>query len=112
MTSAPFSKHERADILRRRAEAQQDYNRVIGELEMDPGWSAYPIVYFSNPKPAAELLSHDWCQTMYSYVSSTGQPETSYPNDPWDFELEPWLALGKLMWCVPSRIPQGLARTS
>jgi len=74
---------------------------VIGELEMEPGWTAYPIVYFGDPRPAAELLSSDWCQSMYSYVRSTGQPETSYPNDPWDFELEPWLARGKLLWCVP-----------
>jgi len=73
---------------------------VIGELEMDPGWRAFPIVYFADPRPAAELLSFNWGQSMYSYMRSNGQPETGYPNDPWDFELEPWIARGKLLWCV------------
>jgi hypothetical protein len=75
---------------------------VIGELAMEPGWQAYTIAYFANPKPAAELLTHNWCETMYSYLSSrTGDPENDYPNDPWDFELAPWIARGKLLWCVP-----------
>ena len=83
---------------------------VIGELDMEPGWRAFPICYFADPRPAAEALTYDWTLTSYSYVRSTGEPEMSYPNDPWDFELEPWVFQGKVLWCVPGSNNARLAK--
>jgi hypothetical protein len=75
---------------------------VVGELPMEPGWRAFPIVYFADPRPPAEELTSDWCSRTYPHVNSiTRQQETSYPNDTWDFDLEPWIAQGKLRWCSP-----------
>lgn len=75
---------------------------VIGELPMEPGWQAYSIVYYADPKPPADLLTSNWGERSYSYIDPrSGMAQCDYPNDPWDFELEPWVARGKLLWCVP-----------
>jgi hypothetical protein len=86
---------------------------VIGELPMDPGWRAFPIAYFADPKPAANLLTSSWGASSYSYTNPvTKLGETGYPNDPWDFDLALWIARGKLRWCEPGSGNRRLAAPS
>jgi hypothetical protein len=72
---------------------------VIGELPMTPGFTAYPIVYFAERRPPVQELAADWPAKIHSYTTALGEPGWKFDIDPWDFELAPWLASGKLRWC-------------
>ena len=76
---------------------------VIGELPMDPGWLAYAITYYATQHPPADKgLSGDWALESYSYDDPlTGLGQFRYSTEVWDFDLRPWIARGKLRWCVP-----------
>ena len=71
---------------------------VISRLEMDDGYDAYPIAYFAERRPPPQDLTASWVRTDYLYTTQLGEVAWRIPNDPWDFELAPWLASGKLRW--------------
>jgi hypothetical protein len=68
---------------------------------METGAVAYPIVYFSSDPPAPGSLTTSWRRTTYSFVTATGQAAWTIKNDPWDFDLRPWIPRGKLRWIMP-----------
>ncbi len=74
---------------------------VIGELEMAPGFTAYPIAYFAERRPPPEELNAGWARKTYTYQTQRGVTGWTVPNDVWDFNLLPWLRNGKLRWCEP-----------
>ena len=74
---------------------------VIGELQMEPGYLAYPITYFGDPLPAPEDRVPNWGCDQFSYVKANGDRAWRIDLDPWDFALLPWLVSRKLRWCVP-----------
>ena len=78
-----------------------DMIAVISCLSMACGYKAYPIAYFTTTKPAPGTLTSTWRRTSYGWVDETGDPATSYPTDPWDFELGPWIDRGKVQWIAP-----------
>ncbi|MEZ6235173.1 MAG: hypothetical protein R3B68_13375 [Phycisphaerales bacterium] len=81
--------------------ALSNMTAVIGELSMSPGYKVYTIAYFADPKPPAKDLTADWPDTSYTYKTLFGEGGTVIPVDVWDFDLKPWIAKGKLRWCVP-----------
>ena len=74
---------------------------VIGEVPMETGYVAYTIGYFAETRPPAQDLTVDWPGRTFSYRTAMGEVGWKPANDPWDFELRPWLEARKLLWCVP-----------
>jgi hypothetical protein len=73
---------------------------VIGELAMEPGYTAYPICYFGDPLPPPEKRIAHWGQTQFYYVKTNGEHGWRFDHQ-WGFNLRRWLRAGKLRWCVP-----------
>jgi len=74
---------------------------VISQLEMAPGYSACVIAYFAQRRPAAAELASNWPKTFYTYTTGMGAHRWQFENQPWDFELGPWLEQKKIAWCPP-----------
>ncbi len=76
---------------------------VIGRLEMNNGYIAYPIAYFAKKRPPARDLAAEWRNTTgtYWYKNEKGEGEWREETDPWDFNLRPWIERGKVGWCPP-----------
>ncbi len=85
---------------------------VIGEVEMEPGYTAYPCAYFAERRPTADELTADWGRSTYTYTLANGETGWTVPTDPWDFELRPWIEQGKVRWCVPGSGNEQLATGS
>jgi hypothetical protein len=75
---------------------------VIGELPMDPGWTAYTVAYFAKRRPrTAKGFSGDWAaRTARHRSETTRKTEERYASEPWDFDLQPWIDRGRLRWCL------------
>jgi len=74
---------------------------VIAQIKMAPGYLAYPIAYFAERRPPPDELTADWGRGLHTYRMSSGETGWNVPTDPWDFDLKPWLAKGKIRWCPP-----------
>jgi hypothetical protein len=74
---------------------------VVRGITMENGYRAFPIGYFATTKPGPGTLTQSWTRTSYNWVDETGDPSFSFPADPWDFELRPWIEQGKLKWIAP-----------
>jgi hypothetical protein len=74
---------------------------VISRITMDNGYLAYPIAYFALRRPPPQDLTAGWARSIHSYKTQLGELGWKGPNDPWDFELKPWLQAGKIRWCPP-----------
>jgi hypothetical protein len=74
---------------------------VISQLEMTTGDTAYPIVYFSQEEIPPSRLHQFWRDQDLWFTTAEGQSAWTIANDVWDFELEPWIAQGRLKWIRP-----------
>lgn len=86
-----------------------DYTQVravISCINIGPH-TAYPIVYYADPMLYDEVPVKDWGSDYYWEEESTilrlmNTEENTSPNsDEYDFELEPWIKKGKLLWIAP-----------
>lgn len=73
---------------------------VVSTLSLENGYTTYPIAYFADPLPEPFYLTHPWGRTTMGYRHK-GQSFWTIKNDPWDFELEPWVASRQLRWIAP-----------
>ena len=75
---------------------------VIASLNLATGDTAYPIVYYSEePVPETEL-HQPWCRDSWVLHDDAGNPVAyDHSEDPWDFDLLPWIRSGKLSWILP-----------
>jgi hypothetical protein len=71
---------------------------VIGRLEMKTGDIAYPIAYFSDVKTRAIDLCASWLQVEYWFKDESGNSGWNITNDEWSFDLEKYIADGRLGW--------------
>lgn len=78
---------------------------VIHRLPMETGDVAHTITYFSDQPIPAESLHQFWLRQDFWFETERG-PAWLIANDPWDFELEPWVREGKLLWIRPDD-PEG-----
>jgi hypothetical protein len=74
---------------------------VLHAVEMETGAVARPIAYFSSEPPPPGSLTAPWRTTTYTFVTPAGQTGWTIKNDPWDFQLEPWIREGKVRWLDP-----------
>jgi hypothetical protein len=75
-----------------------DMVMTIGELPMDPGYTAYPLAYFARRRPPTSELTSVWARPTFEYKNAAGEGGWNYANDPWEFDLMPWAARGRLRW--------------
>lgn len=74
---------------------------VIGRLELATGDVAYPISYWSTEPIAPDRLHQPWLRQELWFPDGAGSQLWLIANDPWDFELEGWIARDKLFWLEP-----------
>lgn len=71
--------------------------------------TAYPISYYADPMLYGEIRVNDWgtgryweTGSMIPELWSPGQYISLTPDeDEYDFDLEPWIKTGKLLWILP-----------
>lgn len=63
--------------------------------------NACAISYFAERKPKIELLTAPWPRTIFTYTTQMSIDAWRIPNDIWDFDLDPWVAKGKLIFRPP-----------
>ncbi len=81
---------------------------VISTLQIG-SHTAYPIVYYADPPLQGEARVNDWGTQCYWETGSLipelwtpGQYVSLIPDtSEYDFDLEPWIKAGKLLWIAP-----------
>jgi hypothetical protein len=71
---------------------------VIHRLEMATGDVAWPIAYFSSEDIAPDELHQHWTRAELWFTTEEGNESWLAQNDPWDFDLAPWIAKGQVRW--------------
>jgi hypothetical protein len=74
---------------------------VISSIEMVNNMISYPTAYFSTELPGPGTLTATWRYTSYSFKTVDGKSAWTIKNDPWDFDLAPWIARRKVYWIMP-----------
>lgn len=74
---------------------------VISRLELTTGDIAYPISYWSTQEIPAGKLHQPWLRQELWFDNGQGSQSWLIANDPWDFDLEGWIARDKLFWLEP-----------
>ncbi|MHC5109669.1 MAG: hypothetical protein ACYTHJ_07300 [Planctomycetota bacterium] len=74
---------------------------VVSEISMACGYRAFPLAYFAEHRPPARELTADWARSIQHYTTTSGEAGWAYANDPWDFDLDPWMGRDKVRWCDP-----------
>ena len=70
---------------------------VVSRTKISDNDDLFAMVYFS-------ALEVEWLDLTMSWDNkNTGS--WSHDNDPWDFDLKPWVEKGKLRYCVPGEEP-------
>jgi len=76
---------------------------VISSLMMPPGYTCFPIAYFSEHPVHGAFLHQPWGRQAYQVLNEQGAYEGwSSANDLLDFELQPWIDRGLLLWINPT----------
>jgi hypothetical protein len=65
---------------------------VINQFTVAGIHSAYPVLYFSKSLPAKEVKHHSW--GSHAFVPGLS-------DEPWEFNLTPWLENETLLWIEP-----------
>jgi hypothetical protein len=71
---------------------------VVSMLAMENGYVAYPVAYFAERRPPPQELTATWGRTLYLYETQLGETSWRVASEVRDFELDPWLTSGKLLW--------------
>lgn len=71
---------------------------VVHRLQLESGDTAHTIAYFSNEPIPPDHLHQFWLRLDFWFKTEDGDPSWLIANDPWDFELAPYAADGRLRW--------------
>ncbi len=74
---------------------------VVSQLPLETGDTAYPVAYFSTEEIPPQALHQPWLRQELWFKMPDGKSAWLIANDPWDFELQPWIDAGKLRWVAP-----------
>ena len=72
---------------------------VITALQVGAGDTGYLIAYYSADPIPPNDLHQEWRRQTWVVYNADGDPVAQdLVNDPWDFEIAPWLDSDKLLW--------------
>ena len=72
---------------------------AVGTVPIGANDTGYLVTYFSSEPVAPTDLHQEWRRKTWVLYDAAGQAVgRELKNDPWDFELGPWLEQGKLLW--------------
>jgi hypothetical protein len=71
---------------------------VVGEVRLVTGDIAYPVAYFSDQDLPPAALHQPWLRQQLWFLNDEGSESWVVANDLWDFDLEPYIAAGRLFW--------------
>ncbi len=75
---------------------------VLSQFSLPPDYPCYPIAYFSEKPVHGSLLHQPWARQAYQVRDEQGKYEGWYSaNDKLDFDLQPWIDKGLLLWINP-----------
>lgn len=75
---------------------------VVAQLALSRGDTAYLIAYYSPESVHGAYLHQPWGRDSYEILDVDGNYEGwGYSTACWDFELEPWIEKGQLLWIQP-----------
>jgi len=87
---------------------------VLMQIDLTTGDRAWVISYWSSDQIPRARLHQPWLRPEFCFPSKLGGSSRFIANDPWDFELEPYLADGRLRWIHPEdpdqAVVSGVAR--
>jgi len=72
---------------------------VVSELAMERGGPAYPIAYYSDQDIEPIKLHQEWRRNVH-WFEENGESQWTYANDPWDFDLDPYVQADQLRWVL------------
>lgn len=77
-------------------------NAVISQLSLPHGDTAYLIAYFSEEPVHGAYLHQPWGRDSYGIFDVDGNYEGwGYSTALWDFDLQPWIDKGLVLWIRP-----------
>jgi hypothetical protein len=79
---------------------QPGMTAVISRLPIEGG-VAYPIAYFAPRRPPVQGLAAGWGRSNFVYTTQLGEHGWRGADEESDFDLQPWVAAGRLRWCRP-----------
>ena len=89
--------------------AMDGMQAVISTINIGTGDTAYFIGYFSSEPVSQNDLHQEWRrQTWVIYDEDGNGIARDLVNDPWNFDLAPWLEKEKLLWIEPGDESLGL----
>lgn len=91
-------------------QAAPSMTAVISSVPMRPGYTAYPIAYYSAEKPEGAPVLPWWTRTRATTRSGPGGFGWTIATQPWDFELRPWVEQERLRWIDPQDRTRALSR--
>ncbi len=74
---------------------------VLHRVPMSTGDVCYPVGYFSQQTFDPEDLHQHWTRPDLVFTDPDGEEGWTFSTDPWDFDLGPWIASGRLRWIRP-----------
>lgn len=83
---------------------------VLSAVPMRPGYTAYPIAYYSPKPPETPVLLPWWTRTRATTRSGPGGFGWTIATQPWDFALRPWVEKGAIRWIDPTDRTRALSR--
>lgn len=89
-------------VVPRMLEEIPSMKAVISSFTMPPGYVCHVIAYFSQNPVHGSLLHQPWGREAYQVLNEKGEYEGWFAaNDKIDFELQPWIDKGELLWIKP-----------
>lgn len=70
---------------------------VVTFIPMTCGFTAYPVVYFSENPPPGRRLTQSWARKEYRFTLEDGRSGWDIVEDDYDFDLAPWIEKGKVI---------------
>ncbi len=71
---------------------------VVSRVPLQCGYSAYPVVYFSQTPPKTRSLTQSWAQKEYRFMLEDGRCGWDIVDNFYDYDLASWISQGKLVW--------------
>ena len=85
---------------------------VAMQLDLETSDRAWVITYWSRDQIPPVRLHQPWLRMDHWFKNDRGRSSWTIANDTWDFDLEPYLADGRLRWINPADPQQRVASAS